>query len=201
MNSAIEALIDEHVSAFPKLASFLKERVEEMIKLRTVSANQYMQTTLFAEYNKPHTHNHYYADTIAKVKRQVQERAEALHEYDKQWEEIHGVSGEFMHSAAESFKRGQSNFDQSIFDMQISLFSYCKCMRKCLVDLVAKISWSEIMNDVNNKLNFDLKHSFSHEAELLKSLMMEHRATARKRDKITLTIERFSKSLSVLRSI
>lgn len=201
MSSAIEALIDEHVSAFPKLASFLKERVEEMIKLRTVSANQYMQTTLFAEYNKPHTHNHYYADTIAKVKRQVQERAEALHENNhKQWEEIHGVSGEFMHSAAESFKRGQSNFDQSILDMQISLFSYCKCMRKCLVDLVAKISWSEIMNDVNNKLNFDLKHTVSHEAEL-KVLMAEDRATARKRDKITLTIERFGKSLSVLRSI
>ncbi len=85
--------------------------------------------------------------------------------------------------------------------MQISLFSYCKCMRKCLVDLVAKISWSEMMHDVDNHLAFELKQSLSRDPELLKSLMVEERVMVRKRERLLTTIDRFSKSLFVLRSV
>ena len=205
---AIEALIDQHVSEYARLASFLKEYASDMIKKRSLFVTKHIEVSLKAERTKPHTHNHYYADTIAKVKKQVQERAESLaipsitrHGKDKEWEEIEGVSGEFMHSTASSFAKGQSNFEQSVVDMQISLFSYCKCMRKCLVDLVAKISWSEMMHDVDNHLAFELKQSLSRDPELLKSLMVEERVMVRKRERLLTTIDRFSKSLFVLRSV
>ena len=40
----------------------------------------------------------------------------------------------FMHESATLFRKGQSNFDQAIVDMQISLFAYCKSLRKVLVE-------------------------------------------------------------------
>ena len=202
MLSAIESLMDEHMVESPKLASFFKERLADMIKTQSSFVTDHVKVTLKAELVKPHTHNHYYADTIAKVKTQIQERARSLaaNDNDCNWNDIEDVPGSFLHSAAQSFNSGESNFEQSIRDMQLSLFAYCKSMRKCVVDVVAKLVWSEMMHTVDMDLTRVLKQSVS-DATLLERLMAEDRATANKREKLKTTMERFSKSLSVLRSV
>jgi hypothetical protein len=199
MVDAIHLLMDEHMSESPKLASFFKERVVEMTKERSSFVTEHVRVMLKAELVKPHTYNHYYADTIAKVKQQIQERVKDSSEAS--YEAIEHVPDTFLATAASSFKTGQSNFEQSISDMQISLFSYCKSMRKCIVDVVAKLVWSEMMYELDMKFTSNLKKSVLETPELLEKLMAEDRVTAHKREKLKLTIDRFSRCLCVLRSV
>ena len=199
MLSAIESLIDEHMSESPKLVSFFKEKLSDMIKTQSSFVTEHVKVMLKAELVKPHTHNHYYADTIAKARNQIQKRSKDDFNTNK-WEDIEDIPDSFLHNAAASFNSGQSNVEQSICDMQLSLYSYCKSMRKCFVDVVAKLVWSEMMHAVDMDLTQVLKQSVS-DAALLERLMAEDRATAHKREKIKTTMERFSKSLSVLRSV
>jgi len=201
MLTSIEVMMDEHMTESPKLSTFFKERLADMIKTQSAFVSEHIHVMLKAEFVKPHTHNHYYADTIAKVKAQIQKQATTEHDLLGTGKvAIDDVPDSFIDSAARDFKAGQSNFDQAICDMQISLFSYCKAMRKCVVDVVAKLVWSEMMHAVDMGFTSTLKRAVS-DSELLEKLMAEDRATANKREKMKLTIERFSKSLCVLRAV
>ena len=269
MQEALEVKVDEYVTDFPRLNQFIKERILELLQKQAKSVMQLSEALLKAEAAKPFTFNHYYMDTINKVRGKVLERSrtlsqtvstetgEAVHlndrvvpstsfddftdvttiaskgtvteEYDNRtvnvlWDSgetsngvsngyrdkfmlalldsdaIEGVTENFIEGAAKSFAKGQSNYDQAVKDMQISLFAYNKVVIKCVLDTVPKLVWSEMMHTVNVDLSSFVKESLS-DNETLARLMAEDHIKASKRKRQELTIARFKGSLKILRSI
>ena len=113
---------------------------------------------------------------------------------------IEGVTDEFIDAVAARFMKGQSNYDQSVKDMQISLFSYSKVLTKVVLDTAPKLVWSELMHKVNVELSAFVKDALSDHGTL-ETLMAEDHVKASKRKRQELTVTRFKESLKILRSI
>jgi len=117
---------------------------------------------------------------------------------------IEGVTQEFIDASARNFIKGQSNYDQSVKDMQISLFAYTKVFTKIVLDTIPKLIWSELMYTVSNGRNTELS-SFIKDAlsnhETLAALMAEDHVKVQQRKRKELTVTRFKDSLKILRTI
>jgi len=115
-------------------------------------------------------------------------------------EAIEGVTGDFIEDAAKIFAKGQSNSDQAVIDMQLSIFSYSKVLLKCILDDVPKLVWSELLYTVNVELSSFVKKELMDPANLAE-LMAEDPVKASKRKRLELTITRFKESLKIMRAI
>ena len=276
LQDALELKVDEHINDFPRLNDFVKDRILELLKKQSRIAIHHFEALFKAELAKPFTFNHYYMDTVNKVRSAVMSRSRSMmgvaperqavrkgdrvapskdwtalytkegihaeisleskgtvvktHEdqtADVKWDqngsttskvyngvsgrfalqmlgteakEIEGVTEEFIEGAAKNFAKGESNYDQAVKDMQISLFSYSKVVLKIVLDDVPKLIWSELVYTVNVELSGFIKEPLS-DVETLKRLMAEDHAKASQRKRQELTVTRFKESLKILRRI
>lgn len=274
LQDAIEMKVDEYINDFPRLNDFIKDRILELLKKQSRIVVHHFEALFKAELAKPFTFNHYYMDTLNKVRSAVMLRSRSLmgiaseHQAarlgdrvtpsaawtaqytnaghhpkitlqskgtvtkchnqtaDVKWDgtalhmnvingqsgvftlqllgteanAIEGVSEDFIESAAAHFAKGQSNYDQAVKDMQISIFSYSKVVLKCVLDSVPKLVWSELMYTVNVELSGFVKEPLS-DLETLEKLMAEDHVKASQRKRQQLTVTRFKDSLKILRSI
>ena len=272
LQEALDVKVDEYITDFPRLNQFIKDRILDLLQKQAKSVMYLSEALLKAEVAKPFTFNHYYMDTINKVRGKVWERSRTLSQtvptregeavYADQrvvpsktffsvhtnapsvsaaskgtvtrdrgdktvnvhWDDgsltnsacnghsghftlapldndaIEGVTEDFIEGAAKGFASGQSNYDQAVKDMQISLYSYNKVVIKCVLDNVPKLIWSEMMHTLNVELSSFVKESLS-DPETLARLMAEDHVKASKRKRQELTVSRFKDSLKILRSI
>lgn len=272
LQEALELKVDEYITDFPRLNDFVKDRILELLKKQSRIAVHHFEALLKAERAKPFTFNHYYMDTVNKVRSAVMSRSRSLmgvaperqavrigdrvtpsgewathhagahktisleskgtvmktredQTADVKWDGgdtttslngksgyftlqllgteangIEGVTEEFIEGAAKNFAKGESNYEQAVKDMQISLFSYSKVVLKCVLDDVPKLIWSELMYTVNVELSGFIKEPLS-DAETLEKLMAEDHVKASQRKRQELTVTRLKDSLKILRRI
>ena len=75
MLEAIDLKVDEFVPDFPKLNVFVKERVVDLLEKQSKIVVHHFEALFKAELAKPYTFNHYYMDTLSKIRSKVMERA------------------------------------------------------------------------------------------------------------------------------
>lgn len=260
MQEALDAKVDEYITEFPRLNEHVKDRIFQLLKTQSRVVVHHLEAILKAELAKPFTFNHYYMDTLNKVRNGVMSRSRSLMmvgsrdqalrvgdrvtpskgnaskgkdskgtvvkcnpdstaEVDIFWDDgtaqtvhdngllqllgaeaIEGVTGDFIEDAAKIFTKGQSNSDQAVIDMQLSIFSYSKVLLKCILDDVPKLVWSELLYTVNVELSSFVKKELMDPANLAE-LMAEDPVKASKRKRLELTITRFKESLKIMRAI
>jgi hypothetical protein len=261
MQEALDAKVDEYITEFPRLNDHVKDRISQLLKTQSRVVVHHLEAILKAELAKPFTFNHYYMDTLNKVRNGVMSRSRSLMmvgsrdqalrvgdrvtpskgnaskgkdskgtvvkcnpdstaEVDIFWDDgttqtvydrdsqlqllgaeaIEGVTGDFIEDAAKIFAKGQSNSDQAVIDMQLSIFSYSKVLLKCILDDVPKLVWSELLYTVNVELSSFVKKELMDPANLAE-LMAEDPVKASKRKRLELTITRFKESLKIMRAI
>ena len=78
LQEALEIKVDEYISDFPRLNEFVKDRMTELLKQQSKTVIYHFGALLKAEVAKPFTFNHYYMDTVSKVRSAVMARSRTL---------------------------------------------------------------------------------------------------------------------------
>ena len=83
MQEALDLLVDKTIQDFPRMDSFVRERVLELLAAKAKSVVVSVEAVIKAELAKPHTYNHYYMDTVTKVRSAIMETSLQLMGADK----------------------------------------------------------------------------------------------------------------------
>ena len=78
LQEALEAKVDEYITDFPRLNDFVKDRIVILLKKQSKIVISHFEAMFRAELAKPYTFNHYYMDTVNKVRAAVMSHSRVL---------------------------------------------------------------------------------------------------------------------------
>ena len=78
LQAALEAKVDEYITDFPRLNDFVKDRIVILLKKQSKIVISHFEAMFRAELAKPYTFNHYYMDTVNKVRAAVMSHSRVL---------------------------------------------------------------------------------------------------------------------------
>ena len=78
LQEALEAKVDEYITDFPRLNDFVKDQIVILLKKQSKIVISHFEAMFRAELAKPYTFNHYYMDTVNKVRAAVMSHSRVL---------------------------------------------------------------------------------------------------------------------------
>ena len=133
IRSTVTAEISHGFETFPRLRDRLLAGVDVMFDVQTGRARAAVEDIMLWE-DQAHTSNHYYMDTVAKVRESIND--------------VKFVSDKASYVTTGEAKRMRtaiSNEQQNLVEMQIQLFAYWKVMKKRLLDYVQMATRSALV--------------------------------------------------------
>eukprot|EP00038_Savillea_parva_P017782 m.21509 g.21509 ORF g.21509 m.21509 type:complete len:415 (+) comp3903_c0_seq1:1424-2668(+) len=144
------AEIEAAFQDFPRLSRALVDEVGRVCDEQEREVKQHLELLLRWE-SIVHTSNHYFMDTVKKVRAAIE--ASRGEQKEGQWS--HTIT---LTDAKRLDAQGRSNEEQKVMDMQIEIYAYWKTMRKRLLDYAQSCArWTLVVNPVEHLLHSRLQ--------------------------------------------
>jgi hypothetical protein len=212
MERVVGVLLDRlpgDLAAWPRLKQVLSDAWIAQLALAKEKTEELIAALLEAEAAQVYTQNHYYMDTINKIKIQAQKIREGAGGDDggddgkavgetSQLEQSLEIDDGFIERFSNGV--GESNASQARLELQVSLHCYAKVVSKRLFDTIPLIARQYLVLAPSQDFS-EIMHSFCTDDDL-EAALAEDGATAKKRAALERSIGRLDnshKKLSALR--
>jgi len=196
---AISELVQPLCEGLPRLRGFIIGIAEELLQERKSEVSNTLDIILAAEKHQMFTQNHYYMDTITRIRKDSSMPATRTNpttgkpEYTPVSVTGEGMK-EFIKTSREEFAKGESNHDQALTEMQVTLHVYAKVLKKRVFDefpLIVKDGSFRVLTEMLYKKLVIVRAN----SDDLKRAMRQDPETTRKRERKTKTMSDLNAAL------
>lgn len=153
------ALTLEVFKSFPRLLAAVRDQVQDLLREQEAAARAHIGL-MIKQQEAIHTVNHYYMDTVNKIKADSRKMRGEMQKHNDVAEYDHSdmarnmrkEHGDELYDFINSLARAVSNEDQALKEMQISLKAYGKVVLKRVCDNVALGVRMLLVDEVGDKL-------------------------------------------------
>jgi hypothetical protein len=206
--AVVETLLADNadILRFPKVEAILIDAWSSSLDAAKKETESLLTSIISAEAAQVYTQNHYYMDTIAKIRAEARlvkdlisngEEAEIDEASVKKAEDDLEVDSGFIRRYADVI--GTSNEKQALMDLQVSLHVYSKVLMKRLFDIIPIIVRHGLVIKPHEMFNENIGRACSD--EVLEVAFVEDQSLLKKRASLEASIERLKGSQAKLRAI
>jgi len=165
--ATITRILEKECSAHPRVKSFLSEIFNEWFERKRKVIHQKLEIKFQDEQSYPMTENHYYMDTVAKIKAERMKKYLLPHFSGNGQMELKQVQ-QILGQLIESWNKGRSNEDSEAEYVRDFLKAYYKVARKRFVDNIAQVMRLEYLDKtvLKDLRNFFTTKSFKNKTRL-----------------------------------